>query len=647
MAKEALNIEEFEEEDFDEVSSEEEIDADVDVEDVPDGGIGDFVMSDEDLDAVYGEDDEDLDDERVASLPAIAARMAEYGRNEDDTLAHVATGELVIPAQFLKDDVIKQRIYDILSEAGVDNPEAYVVGADENDLNPDTGLPEFFLKKILKGVGKAIKGVVKVVKKALPVVLPIALSMFTPLGPIFGAALGSGIGTLVNGGSIGDALKSGLMSGAAGGIFAGFSGAGSFTENVRGAFGDVGGRFSQFGDSIRAGNFGGGDYVSSVPVTPEQASQAANSASTPTPGNDILSAATGNDMLSNQVLETAAANGIKDPNFISIGQKITLPNGAVHTVQSGETLSEILAQSNTVAGPVPSIKTTISPVQAESIASETINLKSGLGQPNFNMDLQNLSKIPENVPFSDGLRGFVDNTKDFFFPSGPSREVLLDSYKDHVAKLGVKATEQGFADFAKSQGPNLLRKYGPLAGAGLATMAVAGGFDTPDGEISPLSGIRLNPDGTPMSARDIMAADPERYSLYTGRNVDPNTGFYINPAKGQSAPSMIQDAYAKAIEQYPGGTLPVVNLPPVIGYDRNNNPIYGRAEGGHVFPRRNGGISPDEGIAGKDSVKAMLMPGEFVMTTKAVRGLGNGDLNNGIKNMYSVMRNLEKRGRAA
>ena len=73
----------------------------------------------------------------------------------------------------------------------------------------------------------------------------------------------------------------------------------------------------------------------------------------------------------------------------------------------------------------------------------------------------------------------------------------------------------------------------------------------------------------------------------------------------------------------------------------------GMADGGHVFPRRNGGISPDEGIAGKDSVKAMLMPGEFVMTTKAVRGLGNGDLNNGIKNMYSVMRNLEKRGRAA
>ena len=70
------------------------------------------------------------------------------------------------------------------------------------------------------------------------------------------------------------------------------------------------------------------------------------------------------------------------------------------------------------------------------------------------------------------------------------------------------------------------------------------------------------------------------------------------------------------------------------------------ADGGPVFPRRTGGIAPTEGIPGQDSVKAMLMPGEFVMTTDAVRGLGNGDLNNGIKNMYSVMRNLERRGRA-
>ena len=69
------------------------------------------------------------------------------------------------------------------------------------------------------------------------------------------------------------------------------------------------------------------------------------------------------------------------------------------------------------------------------------------------------------------------------------------------------------------------------------------------------------------------------------------------------------------------------------------------AEGGEIFPRRTGGIMPDEGIPNQDSVRAMLMPGEFVMTTDAVRGLGNGNLNRGIDNMYGMMRNLEARGR--
>ena len=70
------------------------------------------------------------------------------------------------------------------------------------------------------------------------------------------------------------------------------------------------------------------------------------------------------------------------------------------------------------------------------------------------------------------------------------------------------------------------------------------------------------------------------------------------------------------------------------------------AEGGAIFPRRNGGILPDEGVSGQDSVRAMLMPGEFVMTNKAVRGAGNGNVQQGIHNMYSMMRNLETRGGA-
>jgi len=39
----------------------------------------------------------------------------------------------------------------------------------------------------------------------------------------------------------------------------------------------------------------------------------------------------------------------------------------------------------------------------------------------------------------------------------------------------------------------------------------------------------------------------------------------------------------------------------------------------------------------------MVMPGEFIMTTDAVKGAGGGDLKKGIQSMYSVMRNLENR----
>ena len=69
------------------------------------------------------------------------------------------------------------------------------------------------------------------------------------------------------------------------------------------------------------------------------------------------------------------------------------------------------------------------------------------------------------------------------------------------------------------------------------------------------------------------------------------------------------------------------------------------AHGGQIFPRRNGGVMPYEGVPNEDSVRAMLMPGEFVMTKEAVRGIGRGDVGQGIKNMYSVMRSLEARDR--
>jgi len=76
-------------------------------------------------------------------------------------------------------------------------------------------------------------------------------------------------------------------------------------------------------------------------------------------------------------------------------------------------------------------------------------------------------------------------------------------------------------------------------------------------------------------------------------------------------------------------------------------PSRGYAQGGGIsnleaFPRRNGGIS-GPGTPTSDDIPAMLSDGEFVMTEAAVRGMGDGNRQRGIQNMYQVMNNLESR----
>ena len=60
------------------------------------------------------------------------------------------------------------------------------------------------------------------------------------------------------------------------------------------------------------------------------------------------------------------------------------------------------------------------------------------------------------------------------------------------------------------------------------------------------------------------------------------------------------------------------------------------------FPRRNGGIA-GPGTETSDDITAMLSDGEFVFTAQAVRGAGKGSREDGMKNMYQMMRQFEAR----
>ena len=92
---------------------------------VPAGGIADFIVPDEEIEAMDREDAERaFGDSGIANFKEVAARMADYGRYGDDTVAHVQTGEIVIPAALIADNpTLKESIFDDRRARGIDDPE--------------------------------------------------------------------------------------------------------------------------------------------------------------------------------------------------------------------------------------------------------------------------------------------------------------------------------------------------------------------------------------------------------------------------------------------------------------------------------------------------------------------------------------------
>jgi hypothetical protein len=190
----------------------------------PVGGIADFYLEDHEKEALYKEKaQENFGSDGLGAIQDVAVRMASYGRYGDDKLVHAETGELVVPKALIdKNPKLKDSIFNHLKDMGIEDPERYVVGTNSNSINPETGLPEFFLKDIFDKVGDVIRKVAKPV-------LTIAGAAFGP----YGAALGAGIGGLIQGESAEQALFSGLTAGAGSALFSGFApGEGTFLGKI-------------------------------------------------------------------------------------------------------------------------------------------------------------------------------------------------------------------------------------------------------------------------------------------------------------------------------------------------------------------------------------------------------------------------------
>ena len=158
--------------------------------------------------------------------------LAEFGRNGDTYIVHAAEGETMVPMEVLDNNPrLKKMLFAQMQEMGID-PERYIVGNELNSINPVTGQPEFFLKKLFRGVKKAAKKVAKVAKKVAPIILPIAAPFLLPAMPIaFASGIGSLAGGLIAGQDFGTALKGAVITGGLAGLgnvaFGGKTGFGS------------------------------------------------------------------------------------------------------------------------------------------------------------------------------------------------------------------------------------------------------------------------------------------------------------------------------------------------------------------------------------------------------------------------------------
>jgi hypothetical protein len=151
----------------------------------------------------------------MTPIQNLADNLAALGRYEDTYMVHAAEGETVVPRDVLDaNPILKTALFAQMRSMGIENPERYVVGSGLNSVNPITGQPEFFFKKIKRLLKKI----------AAPVGGTIGFAIAGPAG----AAIGSGLGSLAGGASPKQALATAAIGG-----FLGY-GAREFAPNLQG-----------------------------------------------------------------------------------------------------------------------------------------------------------------------------------------------------------------------------------------------------------------------------------------------------------------------------------------------------------------------------------------------------------------------------
>jgi hypothetical protein len=524
-------------------------------------------------------------------------------------------------------------------------------------INPQTGLPEFLkFKGITKAVTGAVKGAVKAVGGAVKSVVGAANKILGPeltmialtvggfmiggpaLAPYLGsfagaagAALGSAVGTYGSGGSFKDVLLNSATA------FAGAHFAPTYGIKGAAAIGGIStlARGGSFKDALKSAAISAGSAALMQGLSP---------ATEGTPPD------------------------VSTPGSISG----TNPSGAGNTpVLTPDTVSpfELNAGPPPGAAPAPNYNLRGPVPTAPSTASS-------LGSLNFQAPTNYLAGAPSAG--SAGISALPNAV-------GGTAPMTLGQVGSNIMQGNFG---QAGSDALKWMGQNKLL----TAGAALGLTGAMGGFKPEP--VAPPGLVERDSSGRPITGENLIANDPNRYIVQNlpGVNYNPSGGidftrntvaptqFNINPSPAYGMPGNtvanspmygapptyqaptgavgavpntgIQQPYNTAgmydfmnynpymPRQYNMGG-PVMNAPQPEFMPGTSVAMYNKG-GISQYPRRTGQIS-GPGTETSDDIPAMLSDGEFVMTARAVRGVGNGSRREGAKKLYRMMHAMEKK----
>ena len=536
------------------------------------------------------------------SIEAVASGLGTLGRYGDNYMVHAAEGETIVPREVLEQNPgLKEDLFRQMTMMGIENPNRYVVGDQLNSINPITGQPEFFFKKIFR----AIK---KVVKKAAPIIVPMLGNL---IAPGIGGILASGLMTKMQGGSWGDALKSAAMSWGAQGLMSGIgslqSGTGTFFEGVGKGLSapvDAFGNLLSSGplNPINQGIFGQNPVSGSVTnLVPEY---------DPTRGADARALKNmGIETAPNPVAAPAAPVTASPPvgGDVPTFQEMNIPRGSDYI--GGDVAPEFSAGQTYTHRPLSVKESLLGRVASPRTAIEIIEApSSGAASTTPSASTPGAGKTFEIKP------GQTAND----FPPGSK---VMSGDKTYLVKQGLTQDGSGLTN-TLVEAPTGIGKFyeenirGPVAnivGEKAATPVILGG-----GALLASAFSKKPPPPPPNASQQQMAA----YDAYLRE-------FAQNPDMSDDRHRELRTA-SGIISQFTRSQMANIIQRNVRGMP------------GYRFVGAGGGEVMGPGTGTSDSIPARLSDGEFVMTARAVENAGGGNRSLGAARMYDMMNRFEQ-----